>query len=140
MVDRSECGALLSQHVNVLIVGADREEIEAIVADVIPYTYSPRFTWPDVPALTPGIACTVIVRGLIKLSAVEQEFLQKLLNQRICPLQIVSTAASTVFDEVERGAFPATLYYRLNVLLLGRPDSHDGDGARYEPTNLGAWP
>jgi hypothetical protein len=131
MVDRSECGALLSQHVNVLIVGGNREEIEAILADVIPYTYSPRFTWPDVPALTPGIACTVIVRGLIKLSAVEQESLQELLNQRICPVQIVSTAASTVFDEV---------YYRLNVLLLGRPDSHDGDGARYEPTNLGAWP
>jgi hypothetical protein len=111
----------MDRHVNVLMIGSP-PEIEAMLATVTPYGYPCRYSWPEVPPSPCDVPCTVVVRELTALSAAERQTLQELLDHTAAPLQILSTSSSAIVRDVETGKFPASLYYRLNVLLLGHPD------------------
>ena len=112
---------LINRHVNVLMLGSP-QETQAMLDMVVPYGYPCRYSWPELPPSPCDVPCTVVIRQLNALSAADCQALQDLLDRTVAPLQILSTASSAIVRDVETGAFPASLYYRLNVLLLGHPD------------------
>jgi len=61
---------------------------------------------------------TFILRSAASLSASDQQRLLDWLGGTGRRTQIISTAESPLFTLVEGGLFDATLYYRLNVMLL----------------------
>jgi hypothetical protein len=63
-------------------------------------------------------ANTFILRNAASLSANDQERLLDWFGDTGWRTQIISTAESPLFTLVEGGLFDATLYYRLNVMLL----------------------
>jgi hypothetical protein len=61
---------------------------------------------------------TLVIRGVGALNAVGQERLHGWLACAPGATQVVVTAAAPIFPCVERGNFPAELYYRLNIVYL----------------------
>jgi len=78
-----------------------------------------------------GSHCTLILEDVIGLNRDEQTRLKRSIDDA-ASIRIISTASSPVFLVVERGLFDATLYYRLNVMLIRvgtmeQPMARDGE-------------
>jgi Sigma-54 interaction domain len=79
---------------------------------------------------------TFILRNVESLSQDDQRRLLEWLGPVPSPLRIISTSEQPLFAHVVDGSFDATLYYRLNVILLrfrstiaAHSPSRDGGGA-----------
>ena len=74
--------------------------------------------------LPDGDVGALILEGVNDLSGDEQARLLAWIDGR-CQTQIVSTTACPLFTCVARGIFDASLYYRLNVIVVELDRRHD---------------
>ena len=111
---------ILREHrCNVLVEG-DGARTTAVLRLLLPCTPE-AVVWhrPHTPLELPGRETqTFILRNATSLSASDQARLLGWLGDTGWRTQIISTSESPLFTLVEGGLFDATLYYRLNVLLL----------------------
>ena len=120
-LDSYECERkILRKHrCNVLVEG-DRRATNAVLTLLLPYTRD-AVVWhtPYAPVELPDPKTnTFILRSAASLSASDQQRLLDWLGGTGRRTQIISTAETPLFTLVEGGLFDATLYYRLNVMLL----------------------
>jgi hypothetical protein len=114
-----EWNAVASEHCNVLV-----EAVPAVAAPVLAvlrghlrapiHEYNPNAGNP-VPEPTEG---TLILLEVASLGPRQQAKLLRWLTDRHGSVQVASTSSEPLFPLVERGAFDAALYYRLNVVRI----------------------
>jgi hypothetical protein len=113
-------GALLrTTPVNTLLIGPTAE-VDAVIAALLPQLESPvAHWWPTEsqprPRLTSG---TLILHDVEAIPPEQQAWFSARLSALDRPVRVISTSEMRVWPLVERGAFLASLYYRLNVLCL----------------------
>ena len=113
-------GALLrATPVNTLLIGPTAE-VDAVIAALLPQLDSPvAHWWPTKsqprPRLTSG---TLILHDVEAIPPEQQAWFSARLSALDRPVRVISTSEMRVWPLVERGAFLASLYYRLNVLCL----------------------
>jgi hypothetical protein len=105
-------------HPNVLIQGKTAD-IENVLAALTPDFHGVQCSWPTVPAAIPT-PVTVIVREVTRISPESLQALNSLMDERQSRLQVVSTSSEPIYPAVEQGTFPEVLFYRLNVITIGR--------------------
>jgi hypothetical protein len=111
---RSICAA---RH-NVLIEG-EAVATDAVLCRLEPHLRTP-VVWmrPEEPVTRPtGEVGTLVLQNVAALGADDQTWLSEWLNEAT-RCHVISTSATPLFSLVACGLFDATLYYRLNVLLL----------------------
>jgi hypothetical protein len=114
-----EWNAVACEHCNVLV-----EAVPAVAAPVLAvlrghlrtpiHEYNPNVGSP-VPEPTEG---TLILLEVSSLGPRQQAKLLRWLSDRNGRVQVASTSSEPLFPLVERGAFDAALYYRLNVVRI----------------------
>jgi len=117
--DHPEWRLLSQQPYNVLIEGPVTAT-DAVLRLLKPYIRGPM-VWQRPPAaldLPWGEAGALILTDAAALSREEQRRLLDWMNDTGSRTQIITTAANPLFAFVAAGLFDASLYYRLNVLLL----------------------
>jgi hypothetical protein len=115
-----EWRGVCTSHHNVLLEGP-AAATDAILLIVEPHLREPVY-WKRRGApltLPPGEVGALILQDVGDLGVEEQaKLLTWLDGTAIRRTQIVSTTAGPLFSLVKRGRFSASLYYRLNVMLL----------------------
>jgi len=115
----TEWSILREHRCNVLVEG-DGAATTAVLRLLLPSTRE-AVVWhrPYAPLELPDRTTnTFILRNAASLSANDQGRLLGWFGDTGSRTQIISTAASPLFALVESGLFDATLYYRLNIMLL----------------------
>jgi hypothetical protein len=113
-------GALLRAiPVNTLLIGPTAK-VDALIAALLPQLESPvAHWWPTesqpLPRLTSG---TLILHDVAAIPPERQAWFSARLGALGRPVRVISTSETRVWPLVQRGAFLASLYYRLNVLCL----------------------
>ena len=105
---------------NVLIVGADDNTIDAAIATLVESSCQPTCWWtPYEPLPARGTHATVVIRDVVTLSSEQQEAWLAWLNQEdgFHP-QLIATSSVPVYPLVADGVYLPELYYRLNTVLL----------------------
>jgi hypothetical protein len=104
---------------NTLIVGTP-ETADALVTSLLPSLETPITSWPTTVASRPSrdAARTLIIPGLHRLDALEQQQLVEWLDDRWQHVHVISLSDRQIFPLVEQGTFVEALYYRLNLLHL----------------------
>ena len=116
---RTEWSILREHRCNVLVEGG-RAATTAVLRLLLPSTRE-AVVWhkPYAPLKLPDRTTnTFILRNAASLSANDQGRLLDWFGDPGWRTQIISTAESPLFTLVQGGLFDATLYYRLNVMLL----------------------
>ena len=116
---QKEWTTLCAQHHNVLLEGSPAATTAALLL-LHPHLPQP-VTWlqPGAPIQLPNRdAGALILRDVGALSASDQARLLAWSGGRRSRTQIVSTTEGPLYALVVRGHFDATLYYRLNIVLL----------------------
>lgn len=114
-----EWNAVAREHCNVLVEG-----VPTVAAPVLAvlrghlrapiHEYNPSIGSP-VPEPTEG---TLVLLEVASLDLRQQAKLLRWLSDRQGSVQVASTSSEPLFPLVERGAFDAALYYRLNVVRI----------------------
>ena len=116
---KTEWSILREHRCNVLVEGG-RAATTAVLRLLLPSTRE-AVVWhePYAPLKLPDRTTnTFILRNAASLSANDQGRLLDWFGDPGWRTQIISTAESPLFTLVQGGLFDATLYYRLNVMLL----------------------
>jgi hypothetical protein len=120
---------------NVLLEGPEAST-QAVLRLLEPRLCEPvAWKQPHAPFALPSGECgALVVQDIGALNSEEQAQLLAWLDDPSRRTQVVTTAATPLFPLVVRGLFNATLYYRLNVMLLQfdsmdhvEPDTHDAE-------------
>jgi Sigma-54 interaction domain len=114
----AELDVLVRYHPNLLIVGQE-SAVAATVLALMSDFYKNVCRWPEVPdRVGSEIDTTLIVSevGCLPSSSLNQ--LAEWLDSPFGRVQIVSTSSTSLLERVAAGAFPASLYYRLNTVFL----------------------
>jgi len=101
---------------NVLLEGA-HEATDAIVAEATGLLAKPHVTWTGA-APPGGRPATLLVRSVSEFNRDQQQSLLAWLEAPGDRVQVISTTTEPLYPLVSGGRFLASLYYRLNVLLL----------------------
>ena len=107
---------LVTARPNTLLEGP-HEATDAIVGEAMEWLAEPHATWTGEPPRTDRPA-TLVVRSVSALDRDQQQALLAWLDAPGDRIQVISTTIDPLYPLVNRGAFLANLYYRLNVLLL----------------------
>jgi hypothetical protein len=116
---RCEWRVLREHRCNVLVEG-ETAVTKAVLRLLLPHTRE-AVAWhqPYAPLELPDRRTnTLILRNADSLSANDQGRLLEWSGDTRGRTQIIATAESPLFTLVECGLFDATLYYRLNIMLL----------------------
>jgi hypothetical protein len=108
--------AIATHCVNVFIQGTTRfltDTLAVLRRDL----HHPQFIWPNRPIAGNPRAATVLVQEVGELSPHALDSLSHLIahNPRV---QVIVTSSVDLYELVERGQFPADLYFRLNIVML----------------------
>ena len=116
---------LVTARPNTLLEGP-HEATDAIVGEAMEWLAEPHATWTGAPSCSDRPA-TLVVRSVSALDRDQQHALLAWLDAPGDRIQVISTTTDPLYPLVDRGAFLANLYYRLNVLLLdvASPDRVD---------------
>lgn len=110
--------ALHGVKANLLLVGGEAEVTQALRV-LEPMLHQPRLSGQaSALALPAGFNGTFILRGAQQLDVNDQQRLLDWLAGTTCPPQVITTCSTPLFPLVQRGAFAAALYYRLNVITV----------------------
>jgi len=113
-----ELDALVRYHPNLLIVGKESAVTPTVLA-LIPDFYANVCRWPDVPdRVDTEVNTTLIVSEVGCLTSASLDRLAEWLDTPFGRVQIVSTSSTSLLERVQAGEFPASLYYRLNTVVL----------------------
>jgi hypothetical protein len=133
---RAEWQVLRVRRHNVLLEGR-AVDTNRVLGLLQPHLRGPiRWCQPQLPLTLPsGEAGVMILKDVVALSDSDQARLLQWLDGNASQTQIVSTTDRPLFARVARGLFDATLYYRLNTMLLqvgpgNRVGSQDDDNER----------
>jgi len=107
---------LVTARPNTLLEGP-HEATDAIVGEAMEWLAEPLATWTGAPPSSDRPA-TLLVRSVSALDRDQQRALLAWLDAPGDRIQVISTTTDPLYPLVDRGAFLANLYYRLNVLLL----------------------
>jgi len=107
---------LVTARPNTLLEGP-HETTDAIVGEAMEWLAEPHATWTGAPPCDDRPA-TLVVRSVSALDRDQQRTLLAWLDAPGNRIQVISTTTDPLYPLVDRGAFLANLYYRLNVLLL----------------------
>ena len=107
---------LVASRPNVLLEGP-LEATDAVVAEAMEWLPAPHATWTGAPPNGDRPA-TLVVRSVSAFDRDQQASLLEWLEAPGDRVQVISTTTEPLYPLVSSGAFLATLYYRLNVLLL----------------------
>jgi hypothetical protein len=103
---------------NILLEGSD-EWTSAVLLRLTPYFCDPVVWRAGAPfPIGSATSRTIVVPGVDALSRTEQSRLLRCVSESAGSAQVVSTTTEELYPLVMRGEFDATLYYRLNVVLL----------------------
>jgi hypothetical protein len=110
---------LLTIPANTMLIGAIGK-VDAFVDALMPGLNSPVVHWrpaehQPLPPLTSG---TLILHQVEAIPPERQRWFLARLTALDHRVRVISTSDKPVWPLVERGAFLAALYYRLNVLLM----------------------
>lgn len=117
-----EWDALLRGRCNLLVVGA-RSATDACLRILAPHLRAPLCSWagePDLP-LSQADGGTLVLSGVDRCDAIQQAQLFEWLHRLDRRTQVISMTEQSLFSLVERGAFRADLYYRLNLIRIEMP-------------------
>jgi Sigma-54 interaction domain len=118
LIPSSELDVLVRYHPNLLIVGKESAVAPTVLALMSDF-YRNVYRWPEVPdGIDSGVDTTLIVSEVGCLTSVSLDRLVQWLDTSLARVQIVSTSSTSLLERVQAGAFPASLYYRLNTVLL----------------------
>jgi len=118
LIPSPELDALVRYHPNLLIVGKESAVTPTVLA-LMPDFYANVCRWPDVPnRVDAEVNTTLIVSEVGRLTSVSLDRLAEWLDTPFGRVQIVSTSSTSLLERVQAGEFPASLYYRLNTVLL----------------------
>jgi hypothetical protein len=117
------------QHPNMLIQGTPAEIQERLWALRSGF-YPAQYVWPETGRGSTDAAKTVIVSEVGDQTPEGLRALGNLILETNVPTQIVATSSDALYSRVRQGAFPADLYYRLNIVTVGRPPSEVSTSAR----------
>ena len=107
---------LVTARPNVLLEGA-HETTDLVVGAAMEWLPAPHATWCGAPPCGDRPA-TLVVRSISALDHDQQRSLCDWLDAPGDRVQVISITSEPLYPLVSSGAFLATLYYRLNVLLL----------------------
>jgi hypothetical protein len=113
----AERSAIAAHRVNVLIQGTS-PFITATLAVLRKDLHHGEFTWPDRPTAGNTSSATVLVQEIEELSPNALDALAQLIAETTSRVQVIATSSVVLYELVERGQFPADLYYRLNIVVL----------------------
>ena len=118
-IDAADWEIIIRARPNVLLSGS-KPAIDAMLSALQPYLRRPIRTESaaserPLPGPTGG---TVILEHVEACSAERQEALRHWLDGDAGHPQFISTTDPSLFTHVERGLFPADLYYRLNTVYV----------------------
>ena len=116
---QNELAILANGHPNVLFVGPAAATDLALQV-TLPHLRMPVAVWaPGESSDLPTGSCgTLVVRGLDAADARQQSRLDAWLEGQAGAVQVLSTTATPLFPQVERGVFDERLYYRVNHVYL----------------------
>jgi len=118
LIPTPELDALVRYHPNLLIVGKESAVAPTVLA-LMPDFYANVCRWPEVPdRVGSEVNTTLIVSEVGRLTSESLGRLAEWLDTPFGRVQIVSTSSTSLLERVQAGAFPASLYYRLNTVLL----------------------
>ena len=118
LIPSPELDALVRYHPNLLIVGKE-SAVRPTVLALMPDFYANVCRWPDVPdRVDAEVNTTLIVSEVGCLTPHSLDRLAEWLDTPFGRVQIVSTSSTSMIERVQAGEFPASLYYRLNTVLL----------------------
>ena len=108
--------AIATRRVNVFIQGTSpflTDTLAVLRRDL----HHPQFIWPNRPVVGNPRAATVLVQEIGELSPHALDSLSHLIahNPRV---QVIVTSSVDLYERVERGQFPADLYFRLNIVMF----------------------
>ena len=133
---REDWSWLSGAHPNILLVG-DGTATDAALSDLLSTYQSPVIVrnCGGLPLVLPSTESvnTLILHDLAALLPGEQQMLSDWLSRENRRTQVVTTSSEALLPLVTSGAFPATLYYRLNVIYVDLTTS----SARIEPVAEG---
>jgi sigma-54-interacting transcriptional regulator len=109
--------AIRTHRVNVLIQGT-RWFVDVTLAALRQDIDLPEIVWPNMPANGDMKPATVIVENVGTLPPSALHSLADLIARSHTRVQVIATSSIALHKFVERGDFPAELYYRLNVISL----------------------
>lgn len=115
----SDAGRIRHLRANVLLFGADTR-CDAVIDAARAHFKPPVITWRRAERLVllPHDAVgTLILRGIDALDPIDQQRLFDWLSASRAP-RVISTAAVSLLDRLERGVFLSSLYYRLNTVCI----------------------
>lgn len=115
----SEWTILRTFPVNALLIGAEHLTAAAI-ARLEKSFRQPQLTWvPTLAADVPEFAAgTLVIRGVDRLEASQQERLERWIDAHHGRVQLLSLARDPLFPQVLDGRFSAALYSRLNTVMV----------------------
>lgn len=115
---------LTTTRANVLLVGPD--PLTSEIVDALRATFAdPIAQWDPNNGITTPPCATLLLRQADDMTLDDQQRLDAWLADGPSP-QVITTSTQSLFPFVERGAFLAALYYRLNVVYLTFDDSGIG--------------
>ena len=116
---------LTTSRANVLLVGPD--PLTSAIVDALRATFAdPIAQWdPNNGTVTAPPCATLLLRQADDMTLDDQQRLDAWLAAGPSP-QVITTSTQSLFPFVERGAFLAALYYRLNIVYLTFDDSGIG--------------
>lgn len=119
VIDPVDWNTILIARPNVLACG-DRSFIDAFLSVIRPHCSEPIHTFPTrhLPSLSLVSNGTVILNRVADYDPAHQRAVLEWLEERGWVLQVIATTDRPLLDQVERGAFSASLYYRLNTVYL----------------------
>jgi hypothetical protein len=125
---QADWGVAVRTQLNLLLEGSPSDTAERLAA-LKPHVREPLYAFrPTAGACVPQPhEGTLILLEVARLDVAQQTTLLRWLDTfdgRV-PVWIVSTSSEPLFSFVESGAFPAELYYRLNVVLIELPRSEE---------------
>ena len=115
----SDAGLIRHVGANVLLFGGDTR-CDAVIDAARVHFKPPVITWRRAERLVllPQDAVgTLVLRGIDGLDPIDQQRVFDWLSPSRAP-RVISTAAVSLLDRLERGAFLSSLYYRLNTVCI----------------------
>ena len=113
-----ELNVVVRYHPNLLIVGKESAvspTVLALMSDFYPTVHR----WPEEPdQFDLEQHTTLIVPEVGCLAPGSLDRLVETIDTTFGRVQVISTSSTPLLDRVQRGVFPAALYYRLNTLVL----------------------
>jgi hypothetical protein len=114
----AEWSTLRASSLNALIIGAP-QLTAAAVGMLARGARSPIVRWNpaqwDIPAMVAG---TLVIDDVDRLTLVQQERLARWISGPGSGVQVLALVRAPLFAAVEVGRFSASLYYRLNVVMV----------------------